>query len=77
MGRLRLKDNTEMLLGSWWWCAARADQTGGEYMYMFSLVLAKNEMHVCLLMIRCKTTSGGEAAHEAEQQADTLISTVI
>lgn len=84
VGRLRLKDNTEMLLGSWWWCAALADQTGGEYIYiyMFSLVLAKNEMHVCLLMIRCKTTSGGEAAHEAEQQAClmtpyTLIPTVI
>lgn len=60
---------------------ALADQTGGEYIYiyiyMFSLVLAKNEIHVCLLMIRCKTTSGGEAAHEAEQQAYTLISTVI
>lgn len=45
VGRLRLKDNTEMLLGSWWCCAALADQTGEEYIniYLFSLGLAKTK----------------------------------
>lgn len=63
--------------------AALADQTREEYIniYLFSLGLAKNEMHVCLLMIRCGATSGGETAHEAEQQAlmtlSNPISTVI
>lgn len=61
VGRLRLNDNTEMLLGSWWCCAALADQTGEEYIniYLISLGLAENEMHVCFLVIRCGATSGG------------------
>lgn len=71
MGRLRLKDNTEMLLGSWWCCAALADQTGEEYIniYLFSLGLAKTKCNACPLTIGCGATSGRVTAHEAEQQA--------